>query len=167
MVGKTNRLGLVAALIVLLAVLMPLSALAGSAAQSQMVKKQPVLADCAQIPDSELEHIRGRYDTYYFGLDVIVNLTGTSPLVSMTPNPNNTPGTVNTATGISYTDSNVTYRAGIAPQYLYQTVQVAGDGKIVKGVMNLDIMVPQSMLTGSRSGISLPKPSLAGLRSNF
>ncbi len=52
-------------------------------------------------------------------------------------------------------------------QNLYQTVQVAGDGKSVKGVMNLDIMVPQSMLTGSSSGINLPKSNLAGLHFNF
>ena len=166
MVDKTYRLT-VAAVIVLLAVLAPLSALAGPTAQPQITEKLPVLADCARIPDRELNHIRGRYDKYYFGLDVIVNLTGSGPLCTMTPNPNNTPGTVNTGTGISFSDSNVAYRSGIGSHSLYQMVQVTGDSKIVRGVMNLDIMVPKAMLNGSPSAINLPRHSLTGLRFRY
>lgn len=166
MVDKTYRLGLVAVLIVLLAMLAPLSALAGPAAQP-LIEKMPVLAHCAPIPDSELDHIRGRYSTYYFGLDVMVNLTGKGPLFTMTPNPNNTPGTVNTGTGISFSDPNVTYRSGIGLHNLYQTVQVTGDGKTVKGVMNLDVIVPKSLLNGRLSPISLPRPTLTGLKFNY
>ena len=167
MIKKTYRLDLVAAFIVLLVMLAPLCALAGPAAQPLMVKKLPVLADCALIPDTELDHIRGRYNDYFFGLDIVVNLTSRGPLFTMTPNPNNTPGTINTGTGISFSDPNVSYRAGIGSQYIYQMVQVTGDGKIVRGVMNLDIMVPQSLLNGRSSAISLPKSGLADLHFKF
>ena len=50
MVDQPYRLK-VAAFIVLLAVLAPLSALAGPATQPLIKKKLPVLADCALIPD--------------------------------------------------------------------------------------------------------------------
>jgi hypothetical protein len=163
MIDKTYRLK-VAAFIILLIVLAPLSALAGPAAQPLITNEQPVLAHCDRISDGELEDIRGRYDRYYFGLDVIVNLGGSGPVFTMTPNPNNTPGTVNTATGISFSDPYVNYRAGVAPQQLYQMVQVTGDGKIVRGVMNLDVKVPRSLVNGRVSSFTLPRPSETGLK---
>ena len=167
MVDKTYRLGWAAAFIALLGVLAPLSALAGSTAKPMIMKEMPVLAHCALIPDRELNHIRGRNGNYYFGLDVIVNLTGSGALFTMIPNPNNTPGTVNTASGISFSDPYVNYRAGVGPQQLYQMVQVTGDGKIVRGVMNLDIKVPQSMLNGRDSAPSIPRSSLTGLQFRY
>lgn len=163
MVDKTLQLGLVAAVIVLWAALTPVAALAGPTAKSPIIEELPVLAHCAQVPDRELDHIRGRNGQYYFGLDVIINLTGTGALFTMTPNANNTPGTINTGTGITFSDSSVNYRAGIGSQNLYQMVQVTGDNKIVRGVMNLDVKVPQSLLNGSSSAISLPKAGLTGL----
>jgi hypothetical protein len=167
LVDKTYRLGLVAAVIVLLTVLAPLSALAGPGTQPLIMEQLPVLADCAPISDRKLDNIRGRYDTYYFGLDVIVNLTGTGPLFTMTPNPNNTSGTINTGTGISFSDPYVTYQAGIESHNLYQMVQVTGDGKTVRGVMNLDIIVSKAMLNGSLSAINLPRHSLTGLQFRY
>jgi hypothetical protein len=164
MVDKAYRLGWVTALIALLSMLAPLSVLAGP---PLITKELPVLAHCALIPDRELNDIRGRNGNYYFGLDVIVNLAGTGPLFSMTPNPQNTPGTVNTGTGISFSDPNVNYQAGIGSHNLYQMVQVTGDGKIVRGVMNLDVKVPQSMLNGRSSAISLPRASMTGLKFRY
>jgi hypothetical protein len=166
MVDQPYRLK-VAAFIVLLTVLAPLSALAGPATQPLIKEKLPVLANCATISDRELGDIRGRNGSYYFGLDVIVNLAGTGPIFTMTPNPNNTPGTINTGTGISFSDSNVTYQAGIGSHNLYQTVQVTGDGKTVMGVMNLDIIVSKAMLNGSLSPINLPRHSLTGLQFRY
>ena len=163
MIDKTYRLK-VTAFIILLIVLAPLSALAGPAAQPLITKEQPVLAHCARITDGELEDIRGRYDRYYFGLDVIVNLTGQGVPFTMTPNPNNTPGTNNTGTGISFSDPYVNYQAGIRPQQLYQMVQVTGDGKIVRGVMNLDVKVPRALVNGRVSSFNLPRPSETGYK---
>ena len=167
MVDKTLQLGLVAAVIVLLAALTPVAALAGPTAKSLIIEELPVLAHCAQVPDRELDDIRGRNGQYYFGLDVIINLTGTGAPFTMTPNPNNTPGTINTGTGISFSDSNVTYQAGIGAHNLYQMVQVMGDGKTVMGVMNLNIMVSKAMLNGSLSAINLPRHSLTGLQFRY
>ena len=167
MVDKTYRLGWVTAFMALLGVLAPLSALAGPAAQPLIMKELPVLAHCALVPDRELDGIRGRYDSYYFGLDVIVNLAGTGPIFSMTPNPHNTPGTVNTGTGISFSDPQVNYQAGVGAHNLYQMVQVAGDGKTVRGVMNLDVKVPQTMLNGRSSAISLPRASGTDLKFKY
>ena len=72
------------------------------------------------------------------------------------------PETILTPTGIRYHDGEVTYLAGISRHSLYQAVQVTGDGKIITGVVNLDILVPTAMLT-RQSQMSLPKASLIGL----
>jgi hypothetical protein len=167
MVDKTYRLGLVAAFILLLAVLAPLSAWAGPTAKPLIREELPVLAHCALIPDRELDDIRGRNGKYYFGLDVIVNLTGQGVPFTMTPNPNNTPGTINTGTGISFSDPYVNYQAGIRPQQLYQMVQVTGDRKIVMGIVNLNVKVPESLINGRSSAISLPNASLTGIKFRY
>jgi hypothetical protein len=135
---------------------------AGSSGHPLLVKKPPILNTCPEIFDPELDTLRGRYAAYYFGLDVRLDLTGTGPFLTMTPHPQLPPGTVVTSTGISYQDPEVKYLAGLGPHSLYQAVRVTGDGKIVTGVVNLDIMVPQGMLTGNPL-LSLPKGSLTGL----
>jgi len=163
MLDKKVRLGFVVASIVSLILLVPLSVVARPIAQPLITEEQPALAHCALIPDCELDHIRGRNGNYYFGLDVIVNLTGRGPLFNMIPNPNNTPGTVNTGTGISFSDPSVTYRAGIGSHQLYQMAQVTGDGNAVRGVLNLDVVVPRSLLNGRVSAASIPRTSLTGL----
>lgn len=145
-----------------LTVMAPGTVGAGSSDQSLLVKKPPILNTCPEIFDPELDTLRGRYAAYYFGLDVRLDLTGTGPFFTMTPHPHLPPGTVVTSTGISYQDPEVKYLAGLGPHSLYQAVQVTGDNKIVTGVVNLDIMVPQGMLTGSPRP-SLPKGSLTGL----
>jgi hypothetical protein len=71
---KSSWPGLGARLIVLLVAMAPLSAWAGSATQPLMVNYPPILAACAVVPDGELINIRGRYDTYYFWMDIIINL---------------------------------------------------------------------------------------------
>jgi len=139
----------------------PLSAWA--ATQPLMVNYPPILAACAVVSDAELINIRGRYDTYYFGMDIIINLTGSGALFSTVPHANMPAGTIFTPSGISFKDPYVTYQAGIGWQSIFQTVQVMGNGKMVTGVVNLDILVPRSLLTGSLSGISLPKISQIGI----
>ena len=163
MVDKIYRSGFLAAFLAFLAGLAPPSAWAGSLTQPLITEKLPALADCAVIPDSELSNIRGRNGSYYFGLDIIVNLTGTGAPVTLIPSPNNTPGTINTGTGISFSDPNVNYKAGIGSQSLYQMVQVGGNRNIVRGVVNLDIMVPKSLLNGRLRATSIPRVSPSGL----
>lgn len=154
--------GLGVVLTIVLALISPFSAWAGGA-QPFMVKKPPVLEVCAVMSDSELSNLRGRYDAYYFGLDIIVNLTGSGSPVTLTPHPGIPPETIVSPTGISFKDTNVAYQAGIGQSSVFQSVQVLGDGKLVTGVVNLNIMVPESLLTTGLPGISLPKESLTGL----
>jgi hypothetical protein len=150
------------ALTLCLTVLLPSASWAGSAGQTLVVKKPAILETCPEIFDPELDTMRGRYDAYYFGLDVILNLTGLGPYFTLTPHPQMPPGTIATPTGVSYQDPEVTYLAGLGRHSLYQAVKVSGDRKIVTGVVNLDIIVPKNMMTRP-ARMSLPKASLSGL----
>jgi hypothetical protein len=139
---------------------------AGPAGQPLLVNKPPILDTCPEIIDPDLGTIQGRYDTYYFGMDIIINCTGSGPLCTVRPHPNLPPGTVVSPTGLSFKDGEVSYLAGIGRNCVYQAVQVTGDHKIVTGVVNLDILIPQSMTAGrpdlGLGGIS--KGSLAGIK---
>lgn len=163
MVKKSSLPSLGAALIVLLVAMAPLSAWADSVTQPLMVNKPAILAACPLVSDGELNNIRGRYDTYYFGMDIIINLTGSGAPFTLSPHPNMPAGTVLSPTGISFKDAYVAYQGGIGRQSIFQMVQVTGNGKMVTGVVNLDILVPKSLLTGGLGGISLPKGSRIGL----
>ncbi len=146
-----------------LTLVLPLAAQAGSDGDDPLVVQKPRILDaCPEIFDAELAKRRGRYDAYYFGLDVRLDLTGSGPFFALRPHANLPPGTVVTSTGISYQDPEVKYLAGLGPHSLYQAVQVTGDRKIVTGVVNLDLKLPQAMVTGN-SPLSLPKASLTGL----
>ena len=162
--GKSCRIGLLATVLVIFLTLMfPLSSKASPFTQPAMVESPAVLATCSVVPDQELSDIRGRYDTYYFGLDIIINLTGSGVAFNMRPHGNMPPETIVTQRGISFKDANVVYQAGIGRQNIFQTVRVMGDNKIVTGVVNLDILIPKSFLRGGLSGITLPKGSRMGL----
>jgi hypothetical protein len=98
-----------------------------------MVKKPAILDTCSEIIDPDLDTLRGRYSTYYFGMDVIINCAGTGPLYTLGRNS------------------------------IYQAVQVTGDNKIVTGLVNLDILIPRSILTRP-SDLGLGKGSLTGIK---
>ena len=149
-------------LVMWLTLILPLTAGAGLAEGPLTVQKPCILDTCPEIMDHELATKRGRYNVYYFGMDVRLDLTGSGPLFTLTPHPNLPPGTVATPTGISYQDPEVKYLGGLGRHSLYQAVQVTGDNKIVTGVVNLDLVIPQRMLTGNPQP-SLPKASLIGL----
>ena len=151
------------AVAVFLVALNPLALWAGPAGQPLTVKKPPILDTCPEILDPELDTKCGRYDTYYFGMDVIINCTGSGPLCTVRPHPNMPPETVVSSTGINFKDLQVSYRAGIEKNSIYQAVQVAGDNKIVTGLVNLDILIPKSMITRSPD-LGLGKGSLAGIK---
>jgi hypothetical protein len=118
-----------------------------------MVKKPSILEGRTLISDKELDDMRGRYDSYYFGLDINVNLASGTPSVNLVPHSNNTPGTSPdpSGRGYNYKDGSVAWQGGIGEQSVYQTAQVSGNGKMVTGIVNLNITIPQSLLTiGSR-----------------
>ena len=128
-----------------------------------MVKKPSILDICPEIFDPELDTLRGRYATYYFGMDVIINCAGSGPLFTMRPHPNMPPGTVISSTGLSFKDPYVSYLAGVSKNSIFQAVQVTGDNKIVTGLVNIDILIPQSMITRPQFP-GLGKGSLAGIK---
>jgi hypothetical protein len=88
------------------------SALAPEAATFQALKT------CAVVPDQELREMRGRFATYFFGLDVGLNLAGPSPAITVNytanvPSGSGAPSfTGNTA---SFNSGNVNFQAGIGP----------------------------------------------------
>lgn len=149
-------------LTVWLMIMLPLAAGAGSTDGPLMVQKPRILDTCPEMMDRALATKRGRYNAYYFGMDVRLDLTGSGPFFTLTPHPNLPPGTVATQTGLSYQDSEVKYLGGLGRHSLYQAVQVTGDNKIVTGLINLDLIIPQRMMTGNPQP-SLPKASLTGL----
>jgi len=161
---KSCRLGLLAtALVIFLMGMFPLSSKASPFTQPSMVERPAVLAACSVVSDQELSGIRGRYDTYYFGLDIIINLTGSGPVFATNPHSNMPPGTIVTQRGINFRDPNVSYQAGIGRHNIFQNVRVTGDNKIVTGVVNLDIMIPKSLMMGGHRGLTLPMGSRIGL----
>jgi hypothetical protein len=145
-------------------ILSPFALWAGPAGQPLTVKKPPILDSCTEILDPELDTRRGRYDTYYFGMDVIINLTGSGPFYTMRPHANMPPETAVSPTGLSFKDPSVTYQAGLGPKSIYQAVQVTGDNKIVTGLVNLNIMIPKSMTTRSPDLGGFGKSSLMGIK---
>lgn len=144
--------------------LVPLVSWSAPAGQPITVKKPPILDTCPEFSDSELDTRRGRYNTYYFGMDVIINLTGSGPFYTMRPHANMPPETAVNPTGLSFKDPSVSYQAGLGPNSIYQAVQVTGDNKIVTGLVNLDIMIPKSMTTRSPDLGGFGKSSLMGIK---
>lgn len=163
MFGKTASCGAFVGIVTLaLMVMLPWAAW-GSGSQALRVEKPSVLESYPIMTDSELNNMRGRYDGYFFGLDLNVNLCG-GTLFSVTPDPRSTglinndfkPVTKNGQTvGYKYGEINsgnpVNYQAGIGTSNVYQTVQVNGTGIPVTGLVNLNITVPKSLPTFGRT----------------
>lgn len=130
---------------------------AGPGSQPRVVEVPAILQSCEHVPDHELQDIRGCYGgRYYFGMDIIVNLARSGPPVRVVPHPNMPEGTRVTRTGVSYRDRSVTYQGGIRPGSVYQAAQVRGNETTVTGVVNLNILVPESMFRPGVQSLSLP-----------
>ena len=166
MVGKTSFGGaFVGIATIALMVMLPGAAWGGSGPPALRVEKPSVIEGCPIVTDSELNNLCGRYDAYFFGLDLNVNLCGGTPF-SLTVDPRSTGyGTgalKQTPTGIQYGEINsnnpVNYQAGLGTSSVYQTVQVNGTGIPLTGLVNLNITVPKSLATFGRT---LP-PSVKG-----
>jgi hypothetical protein len=161
--GKSPARSLgVGLLLAMVAALVAVPAWAGPALQPRVVEQPAILQTLARIPDHELQELRGRYDSYYFGMDIIVNLMGASPTFAIVYHANMPDGVVTSPTGMSYNGEGVAYQAGIGQGSVFQTVQVTGDGKIVTGLVNIDITIPQSLLSQPFE-LNLPKGTLEGL----
>lgn len=116
----------------------------------------------SEINNQELKEIRGCNDTYYFGLDIGINLTQKNPSINVTFNanvPDNAPSF--SGNTVSFNDGNVSFQAGMGNSALgngfYQVISVAGNQNIVIANTNININMP------TPTGITLPA-ALSSLR---
>jgi hypothetical protein len=156
MFGKTASCGAFIGIVTLvLTVMLPWVAWGGPSPQALKVEKPSVIEGCPIMSDRELDSMRGRYDGYFFGLDINVNLAG-GTLFSLGVDPKSTgykDGDLNVSDkGISYNKGPVNYQAGIGNSSVYQTAMVHGTGVDLTGLVNLNITIPQSMQTIGRQG---------------
>lgn len=136
----------------------------GAAAREQhrMIRPPEVLQLCKVVPDEELRELRGRYDTYFFGLDIVGNLNvGSGAFTGQVGfSTNVAPNTVNfSGTQVSYNNGNISYQAGIGSTSLgsgiYSMVVVAGTQNVVisNTTVNLNI---QGLTVPSFTALSTP-----------
>lgn len=121
------------------------------APDQQLVETPAILQTCAAMPSEELQEYRGCYATYFFGMDVGINVTGNSTpgisvkFLGLVDGSSGLP--VRNAAGnqVSFNDGQVSYNAGIGNTSLgsgvFQVVQVAGNNNLVVSNMNININV--------------------------
>jgi hypothetical protein len=164
MCGKTAYCGAFVGIVTLvLTVMLPWAAWGGPGPQALRVEKPSVLEGCPVMSDRELDSVRGRWDGYFFGLDINVNLAG-GTLFNVCADPKSTGYTKDgtgdlkfnktggLVSGVKYNKGPVNYQAGIGNSSVYQTAMVHGTGVDLTGMVNLNITIPQSMQTLGRQG---------------
>jgi hypothetical protein len=118
------------------------------------IKTPAILQTCAAMPNQQLQQYRGCYATYYFGMDVGINLTGTtSPGISvkftgMVPEGSVAPVASPGGNQVSFNDGQVAFNAGMGSTSLgsgiFQVVQVAGNNNLVISNMNVNVNIPNA-----------------------
>ena len=120
--------------------------------EPQLVETPEILQTCAAMPSGELQEYRGCYASYFFGMDVGINVTGNSApgisvgLEAMVPDGSSgVPVASPAGNQVSFNDGQVSYSAGIGNTSLgsgiFQVVQVAGNNNLVVSNMNININV--------------------------
>ncbi len=141
----------------------------GAAAQDhrRMIETPEVLQFCKVVPDNELKNLRGRFDTSFFGLDIVGNLnvgsgafTGQVGFVT-----NVAPDKVNfSGTQVSYNNGNISYQAGIGATSfgsgIYSMVVVAGTQNVVVSTTNVTLNI-QGLTLPSFTALSTPATRVA------
>jgi hypothetical protein len=117
----------------------------------QRIKTPAILQTCAAMPNKQLRQYRGCYATYFFGMDVGINITGTSaPGISVrfngiVPDGSAVPVASPGGNQVSFNDGQVAFNAGIGNTSLgsgiFQVVQVAGNNNLVISNMNININI--------------------------
>jgi hypothetical protein len=152
-----------------------------SGAQIQQVVEKPVpqrsqvdlLQTCEKIADEKLKDIRGCYDTYYFAMDVGINMANSRPRIDVRFTSQVPEGSAPSFNGnmASYNspNGNVSFQAGVGNTSMgkgvFNVVCVAGNNNIVIANTNVNINIPGA---GNRtfnpmSGFTTPS-SLTGTR---
>jgi hypothetical protein len=119
--------------------------------EPQRVETPEILQTCAAMPSGELQENRGCYASYFFGMDVGINVTGNScPGISvrfcgMVDGSSEVPVRNPAGNQVSFNDGQVSYNAGIGNTSLgsgiFQVVQVAGNNNLVVSNMNININI--------------------------
>jgi hypothetical protein len=122
--------------------------------EPQLVETPEILQTCAAMPSGELQEYRGCYASYFFGMDVGINVTGNScPGISVrfcAKIPESSSGSINASPNqVSFTgggaDGNVSFIAGLGRNSLgsgiSQVVLVAGNNIQVVSNMNVNINI--------------------------
>lgn len=136
----------------------------------QLVENPAILRTCKAMPDQQLQQYRGCYATYFFGMDIGINITGnSSPGISvrfnaMVPDASVAPVASPAGNQVSFNNGQVAFSAGIGKTSLgsgiFQVVQVAGNNNLVISNMNININI-------ANAGSMMPRTnaiSFSGLR---
>jgi hypothetical protein len=115
----------------------------------QRVETPEVLEACATMPNSDLEENRGCYASYFFGMDVGINVSDHhNPGVSVRFHanvPDGSPAPSFSGNQVSFNDGHVGFQAGIGNTSLgsgiFQVTQVAGNNNLVVSSMNVNINI--------------------------
>jgi hypothetical protein len=117
----------------------------------QRVETPKVLQTCAVMPKGQLEENRGCYASYFFGMDVGINVTGNAnPNIqvafnAIVPDGSVAPAVSPSGNQVSFNNGQVAFNAGIGNTSLgsgiFQVVQVAGNNNLVVANMNVNINI--------------------------
>jgi len=129
----------------------PISQTHRSVPERKLVKTPAILQTCAAMPSDELQEYRGCYASYFFGMDVGINVTGNStPGIAVRFNaivPDGSPTPVVSPSGnqVAFNNGQVAFNAGVGNTSLgsgaFQVVQVAGNNNLVVANMNININI--------------------------
>ncbi len=104
--------------------------------------------DYIELEEINLKELRGCYDSYYFALDIGVNMTGPTPSVNVQffaqlPEGTTKPGF--SGKSVSFNNGDVSFQAGMGNNSLgtgfYQVISVAGNQNIIIANTNITINV--------------------------
>lgn len=117
----------------------------------QLVKNPTILRTCKAMPDQQLQEYRGCFATYFFGMDMGINVTGTSSpgistrFTAVVPDGSVAPVASSTGNQVSFNNGSVAFNAGVGTTSLgsgiFQVVQVAGVNNMVISNMNININI--------------------------
>ncbi|MEN6623737.1 MAG: hypothetical protein ABFD50_19585 [Smithella sp.] len=118
------------------------------------MKVSTLLADLScmdeyiELGESNLKELRGGYDSYYFTLDIGVNMTGSTPSVNvqfLAQLPEGSTKPSFSGNSVNFNNGDVSFQAGMGNNSLgtgfYQVISVAGNDNIIIANTNITINV--------------------------
>lgn len=133
--------------------------LSSSPVSAQALESLPSIKNCSLLSDQELAELRGSYDSYYFSMDIGINMASNDPQVNVQYTaqvPSGSPTPALNGGVASFNDGTVSFQAGAGkgtqgPGF-YQVVNVAGNNQIVITNTNFTITLPKISNLISRPG---------------